>query len=257
MNREGKKEKRVARFIFAMAALLTFGFHALLLLLFAPPLKANVKTKSEHTKIVMLSMNSRNRSTNKNILKWMKYSNPTLIAKPSEKLGFSSFPRKKSFRKMRADMEYYEDYKSDNFTPGKYEPLSGADAGKMLHNHNIWGQLFFSVHPKIYTEAFPKLAEVYPLWTDSNGKELAQLFSDKQLESLLPEMTKLKPDSHTGIDLTFRGGSLLPRTEIVKSCGIPELDRAALRALMAHFNPNGGRSSSKTVIVRWNSGDGQ
>lgn len=253
MNEKVKfREKRIDRLIIILAVFITILFHTVLLLLFSPPVVPDIKIKRITNKIIMLSGSGRNSEVGRSILNWMKYRNPTLISKPSEKFGFERLQAKKHFRKMAEDVSFSEGVNDDNLKVSEFKKLPENEKEDGAHPHRLWNVRAFSPAPNIANVRPLKNKLDFPVWKNSQGDALKQLFPENEKKAVVGEIKKLKPSGETVISIQFCGPELLPRFRIVKSCGFSVLDRKALRALILNSDAlfkSGSKSGN--IVIEW------
>ena len=218
--------------IYVSAVIVTVLFHVLLLSLFSMYKPPEIQKASERQTISMLALNSSDPLRNKKLIDTLEYGDPTLIAKPNEKYGFSSVNAKKFSLKLLRDQSI-----PDNYSGSFEESFSKLGFYQNNEDNNLSvyrpGVYFGSVIPRAgnNVSAFKK---EFPFCSDSYGKELKKII---QINDQFKEKIKLlNPKNNTVFLVIFSENDFIPRLKLTDSCGAFELDSLAMRSFMAYYD---------------------
>ncbi len=252
-----KKSRRLQGIIIAVeAVLVTVAFHGIMLLLFSAPEQKIYQPRNKPQRIFMLNFGGKSIAKNDNFKYWLKYGDPTLIAIDNDRTGYGTLMKKRGLRESPAagaSPENPKKVKIDEREIASLFPVSwdlSRNVGGMLKPQPLIPDLKDPVTGK---------PVIYPRWKDSQGQPMLQLFTDT--DAVRKKIKLLKPDGVTVLQVNFSEENLLPRTKVVTSCGKIELDRLAMRTLMARFREIQDKDTLPNpafIITEWQSfGEGK
>ena len=246
-----KKSRKIQGIIITVeAVLVTLAFHGIMLLLFSAPEPKPAGQKTKPQRIFMLNFSGKSTSRNADFKYWLKYGDPTMIAIDNAHTGYGAIMRKQGLRMTPPTAAPRADIKQLNFTPPE---IPVTTAPQVSLSHEISGVLKYQ--PMTLELPEPRKLDNppdYPVWKDSQGKPLLQLFS--KADSVRKKVELLKPAGSTVMEVNFSGNDMLPRIKVVTSCGKIELDRLAMRTLFVRFNEIHSREAFPDpafVITEW------
>lgn len=229
------------------AGVLTISLHMTFLLFTETPTNnADITTNAKH--VTLLPLKSKTLSEKK-LLEWMRIMDSTCVIKPDRKNGFSITPgnppvkdEKISFKK------HLSQIRERAFSPLTVPVEKRDNKIKRFWKYSTAPIRQFSFSTVECTE------KTYPLWIRENGTVLPQLFRD--IENVRKSLEKQKITlSETVLRAESRGSDLFPRIRIDVSCGNPEFDRLAMRALAINgkglFDEKKGDSEPYFIAVKW------
>lgn len=254
------REKKVGRFITAAAILVTVAFHLALLVLFSPASASPHDFNRNQKNIAMLSFGDRNSSPmNANISRWLPYGDPCLMVKPGKSIGYSSPFYKEGFRPAEKDLEIRGNHKTLDFRPGRYSPLEAVENNnETIVRESIINIMSLSVTPAKKDDPVVEKTVVYPIWASGTGEILPQLFNPSELPHISDLAKEHAPSSSSVFEVSVSGEDMIPRFRLVSSCGVHEMDRAAMKALSSRLiaNPELIKERAlKKVKVFWREGN--
>ena len=220
---------------FLLFLALAVAFHGLFFLLFRPLVtnREAVNTGRGFT-LILTQKNIKAHSSGYGLEYWLKYAQSPEELKMQQEASFTAriMHRKKnpfskaSLMKNLAEVkEHSPGDNSKNNVPEKKYILPAVPADT------------FAVEDKLFTENAPEKKhqqkKVFPRWKFNTGKTFyGWHISGSNGEKLLAAC-KEKVISSTLCRIEFAGKNLPPVCKLIRSCGVPELDEAARRELLA------------------------
>ncbi|MDD5697058.1 MAG: hypothetical protein PHH77_00425 [Victivallaceae bacterium] len=249
-NPKIKKKIRAARRIFFAAVILALAIHGLLVGLFAYTPAEKVYNNTRTAGVFFLNLGNQPPEKRRELLNWLEYHDPTLIAAPNAKYGYNQLNPQVNFRRAQPDLNYRPVIpEAPASVPEKFEnlPLHQAPENEPAQGfifHNL-GRMPAAVKAAVLLSGSPPPA--YPLIT-SGGKPLKLTLPPALVEQA--EQAGVKP-----ITVDFRWGKikLLPRVTLITSSGNRNLDLAVMRELMLHLETVAPDCRDSRLNIQWRS----
>jgi hypothetical protein len=221
-----EKEKKTNRKIFVSALILTVLFHLIMLFIFQPPVNGKTQGRLQEKKIIMISPATKAVILNKSLKNSLEYGDPTLIAKPDYRRGYSAVLPNVKIKKNEPE-----------YTPGnERDPLVLQEKSRFKTQnkpviiHRFDSRQYFSVPPP----PCPKIKSgpvQYPVWLNGENRERTQFFPESEMSGIKKEIKTFYPLKETVFILEKKSSGLIPGIKMTVSSGVPSMDKKAFRAL--------------------------
>lgn len=184
------------------------------------------------------------------LLAWMEMLDPSYFIQPNRKYGFSRTFNAVKMKDMPVKFDKNENFVQINKKPKDFLPEPWRPRIERIKEE--WEYKIAGV-PPIDISTFKKNLE-YPVWMSEKSDVLPQLFSD--IDSLQDTIKTTPPKSQeTVLKADFFGPNFFPKVEIIHSCGIPALDKLAMRTLTVKGKilaiNDKETNESKYISVKW------
>lgn len=234
------KNKRARVKIFFEALAVVLLMHLLLLVLFRSPRTNQIQEAPRTNRISMLPRNSA-KFDRQAFEAWLEYADPTLIARPDERYGYGLLVAPGGLRQsfMTADPAMAEirfDFSRKVARPNIFPRSAKLDRAHELPEFN-------------YPLPEQKTVITFPLVISDEGKMIQGLFAGMETEKAIGNGNITSP---TIIKISqIMNEPSIPRFMLLKSCGSTELDRLAIRAIVAGMNFINGKTGDMLLNVYW------
>ena len=156
------------------------------------------------------------------LLAWMNILDSSYVIQPNRKYGFSTTftPTKLNDMSLKLkNVAVENEKKSKNFLP-----IPWQDSHTRIRRQWIYNSV--GITP-VNSEDY-KIDLKCPVWLNEENKILPQLFEN--IDEIKTKLKKnLPPKQESVLEVTFLGPDVFPKVKLAYSCGVKELDIAALR----------------------------
>ena len=236
-----KKDKRYRLVIAVEALLITLLFHLVLLFGFRQDGEKPMEETAVYRRISMLPAGGRGEMTYAHLAAWLEYNDPTMIAKPNERYGYSGLTALHGWRDNRIVVGPEAEARQPDFVLPLRRKAEADHAGLTM---NDWLAAYCNAPGRT---AVTPVSLPFPRVFNSSGKELWRGIFDGSEAELSREINRLPPVGGTVLELGNGSSDRLPRYQIRSSCGNRQLDLLALRKVMSR----GEKISEDILTVDW------
>lgn len=253
MNRNGEpaRKYRMTGKEWLLIFLAAVGLHVLLPVLFCP-LPRNVAERNADSRYTLLLDENELKSRQGDpyeLQYWLRYSDPERLLKPDMTSGFSQVCVRKPDPAPDPSVFHHDLSAVDS----AYRiPEQSMPSVRQLKDFSAGETPPLSIRSAQKTIELPE--PEYPVWTDETGKVFTGFFhADSASRQYIPQFRRAS--GSTVLLLRPGRGGLPPAVEILRSCGVVELDLLAKRQLMFRRENYSDRSVSgeKYFTVIWHS----
>lgn len=240
-----KKSKAIIVFRWAQAVFIAAVFHLSLLYLFSAPEQGNANSVKHVEHICILPLVSA--PQNKDELIWINYNDPTLIAMPNEKYGYSSYIRGSGLNFPSNGSPVLIERMSKLEEEIEIDPIPLLPMKSFSHLET--GALQSLSPPSRIVRSSAVLSNA-PICMDEKGN--VQPVHIK-LEPAFVGKVKDKPVHSTKISLLFNPNGFLPNARVSESCGVREYDILALKSILAQCGKLSSLNDKRllNLVVSW------
>ncbi len=234
------KDKKARIIITLEAVALVLAMHLLLLVLFRSPNSDHIQEAPRSNRISLLPRQSP-KFDRKAFDRWLVYADPTLIARPDESFGYSLLVASHGLRPNVKGIDIGRGDERFDFSRIVSKPSVFLRDSRLDRDYEL---------PDFaYQLPVRKMAITFPLVVCDDGKMVQGLFSGEGVD----EMMKTAGISGPSVIKLFREDSsmAIPRFQLLKSCGAPELDRLAIRTVVGNMGFVNGRTGDILLNVYW------
>jgi hypothetical protein len=239
-----------------VALAVALSAHLLLACLFKP-MQPAAKASVEHARFTAM-LNPDGRSARNSLFfgDELRYGDPTLFAKPDDKLGFSAYKRyEKEKAQVPDELPRRPNGLFSSLRLGVYRAQASDSHPKDAERPELWLHFEAESHPPPLVPRLHPERAAWPQWIDADGRplglagapggEIAKRLEPMNGKSVPCALFLLTPPPSASSDL------LPPKIALLKSTGFPVLDSAAERALAASYQafPKEGRHGDASRLI--------